>query len=914
MTMISSDIYEINNFVNEIKKTYIDETDDTLSMGIFGYMGAMFSTLLQNNIIIGTEYINEMFPTKAKYEKFILEHAMTYNITDINATPSIMNVTIALAQNEIDALMTKNVFILDKNSKLFIEKFEFHLEYDIIINKSILGNAEVVYTARYSLDRNNPLSNITNPYLAPPAVIDQNGTKFILIKCQIRQIELSTVYKKIITANVIDNRTLMFNFSNQLAAFDLHIKEGNSEFYVTPLFEGCFADPLIGKYCYYSYVGSDRIKITFDPEIYEPTLNTDITIILNTTQGDNGNFVYNSNIIMALESEKYNYKNLSTMIIPTSEALYGIDRKSVEELRKLIPKEALSRGNITSNADLNNYFNSIDSDTNKLTFVKKVDNQIERTYYSYLLLKDTLDLVIPTNTINLKLKISDFPNMEDGRLPLNPGITIGYNSEYGYVIPNNIIVQKLDELNNPLYIDNVTGLETVDSSTGGIDNVPVQKTDINGDLLYINRISSLETTDSITTSDYSFIYKSPFLLVANNNPLYTSFYLNLINRKYNLNFDYINDKSEVQFISTLITLKRNLNVNNDTYKLAIQAVQNIKSDKGLVTVDEVTGEILSSKVKIIAVLSNEKGVPYRYTIGELKDYDSNNFIYNFEIELKTNDIIDNRNYIKIEDLYNITQDTKTYGYLKDNPYVNIYVLDQIDNDIEDKFRRYDLDQYVPGLEGWTVCNMYGVDGGINFFYNYSSIITAKTNVVIDGIDEYYIIKGVPLIRADYISSESKLEYFIQNLESKRNYINYALQLLEDSFGIDFKFYNTYGPSKTFVVDGVNLLDRVNLTLNFDISLLSNADKYIPDRIILDIKAYIENLNSITSIHISNLITQITNTYKDSIAYIEFTGVNSYPVANQYLEKITTTDVTIVPEFLNISSKDDFTPDINITIV
>ncbi len=912
-TAISSDVYDIYNFVDEIKKSHINETDDTLSMGIFGYMGAMFSSLLQNNIIIGTEYINEMFPTKAKYEKFILEHAMSQNITDINATPSIMNVTIALAQSEIDALMNNNIFILDKNSKLLIENFEFHLEYDIIISKSILSNSKVVYTARYSLDRNNPLSDITNPYLSPPAVVDQNGTKFIFIKCHIRQVEISTVYKKIITANVIDNKTLLFTFDNQLAAFDLFIKEGNEEFYVTPLFEGSSSSTIVNKYCYYSYIGSNKIQLRFNSDVYQPTLNTDISIILNTTQGANGNFIYNTNIITSLESEKYGYKTLSAMIIPTGAAEYGVDRKSVVELRKLIPKEALSRGNITSNADLQNYFNSIDSDTNKLTFIKKVHNQIERTYYSYLLLKDSSDLVIPTNTINLKLQDSDFSNIEDGRFALRPGTPIGYNSEYGYIIPNNLIVQKLDEFDNPLYIDNVTGLETTNPTTNDIANAPVQKTNIDGELLYIDRLSSLEVTNSITTSDYSFVYNTPFLIVTNTDPLYSSFYLNLINKKYNLNFDYINDKSEIQFISTLIELKRKFNVNNDTYKLTIQAVQNIKSDKGLVTVDE-SGNILSSKVKIIAIFYNERGIPYRYNIGELNDYDGNNFIYNFEIELRTNDIIDNRNYIRIEDLYNIAQDTKTYGHLSNNPYVNVYVLTQLDNDIEDEFRRYDLDQYVPGLEGWTVCNMYGVDGGINFFYNYSSIISAKTTIVNENDIEYYIIKGVPLIRADYITDESKVEYFIQNLESKRNYINYALELLENSFGIDFKFYNTYGPSKTFVVDGVNFLDRVNLTFNFDVSLLSNADKYIPDKIVLDIKAYMENLNNITSIHISNLITEITNTYKDSIGFIEFTGINSYPVANQYLERVESSDVTTVPEFLNINSKDDFTPDINITIV
>ncbi|MFA6662579.1 MAG: hypothetical protein WCS56_06055, partial [Bacilli bacterium] len=685
--------------------------------------------------------------------------------------------------------------------------------------------------------------------------------------------------------------------------------------YVTPLFEGSLSDPLSGLYCYYSYIGSDKINITFDSDVYQPTLNTDINIILNTTQGDSGNFVYNTNIIMTLESEKYGYKNLSAMIIPIDEAKNGMDRKSVTELRKLIPKEALSRGNISSNTDLENYFNSIDSDINKLTFVKKVDNQIERTYYSYLLMKDVLDLVIPTNTINLKLKSEDFLSIGEGRYPLKPGTFIGYNDEYGYIIPNNLIVQKTDEYDNLLYIDNVTGLETTDAVTDEIDNLPAQKTNIDGELLYIDRLSDSEVTNSITTSDYSFVYNTPFLLVVNNNPLYTSFYLNLVNKKYNLNFDYINDRSEVQFISTLIEIKRKFNTNNDTYKLSIQAIQNIKSDKGLVTIDEDSGEILISKVKIIAVLCNDENVPYRYAIGELKEYDKNNFIYNFEIELKTNDIMDDRNYIRIEDLYNISQDTTLYGYFSDNPYVNIYILDQIDNDIDDSLRRYDLDQYVPDLEGWTVCNMYSVDGGINFFHNYSEIITAKTTVVNEDDVEYYIIKGVPLIKADYITNETKVEYFIQNLESKRNYIYHALQLLEDSFGIDFKFYNTYGPSRTFVIDGVNLLDKVNLTFNFNVSLLSsNVDKYISDKIILDIKAYIENLNNITSIHMTNLTTQITNTYKDSIAYIEFTGINDYPVANQYLERIESDDVTVVPEFLNINAKDDFTPDINITIV
>ncbi len=856
MAILSPDIYDIQNFVNELKKLHIDESEETLSVSTLGYMGSGFSLLLQNNLVIGSEFTNEMFAPKAKYEKYILEHAMALNITDINAVPSIMNIIIALEQSKIDELMVNNVFTLDRDSKIYIENFEFHLEYDIIITKSILSNAETVYTARYGIDRKNPISTVTNPYLQPPAIIDMNGQKFIFVNCHIRQVEVSNIYKKIISNNIIENKSLIFNFDNQLASFDIKITEGSETFYVTPLFEGVPADALMDKYCHYSYIGSNTIKIVFDRSVYQPTLNTDINIILNTTQGAKGEFTYNDNIITTLESENYNYSNLPTIIIPRSKSQYGTNRKSVEELKNIMPKEALSRGSITSNKDLENFFNSIDSSTNKLTFKLKVHNQIERMYYSYLLLKDTNNIITPTNTIDIKLKLSDFSSTEDNRLVLPPGSCIGYNDNTSY----GVIINPVDAAN--------------------------------------------------------FKYTIPFLCVVNRDPMYSSFYLNILDKKYGLNFDYINTQSEIQFISTSITFKRNMNIDRHKYKLGIQLVQNIKSDKGLITLDE-SGNIISSKVKIIAVISNEKGIPYRYAYGDIVKYDKINFVYDFNIDFITNDIIDNQNYIRIENLYNIGQDTQTYGYFTNNPIVNIYILAETDNDIPDQFRRYDLDQSVPGLEGWTVCNMYGIDGGINFFYNYSHIIMTKTSVIDDPeTGDNYILKGVPVVRYDYLSTESRVRYLVENIEAKRNYIDYALAILEDSFGIDFKFYNTYGPSRTFKIDGETYLDRVNLTLYFEIGLLSNADKYVADRIIIDIKNYIENLNNaITSMHISNLITEITNKYKlTSISFIEFRGVNDYPVGYQYFERIDSNDVTIVPEFLNINSADNITPDIVITVV
>ena len=82
-------------------------------------------------------------------------------------------------------------------------------------------------------------------------------------------------------------------------------------------------------------------------------------------------------------------------------------------------------------------------------------------------------------------------------------------------------------------------------------------------------------------------------------------------------------------------------------------------------------------------------------------------------------------------------------------------------------------------------------------------------------------------------------------------------------------------------------------------LTKASDTYTKDYIIRDIKEIIENLNELTSLHIPNLITEITNRYRpNSIEYIEFLGFNEYGPGVQHLYRNEYDDITIVPEFFN----------------
>ena len=82
-----------------------------------------------------------------------------------------------------------------------------------------------------------------------------------------------------------------------------------------------------------------------------------------------------------------------------------------------------------------------------------------------------------------------------------------------------------------------------------------------------------------------------------------------------------------------------------------------------------------------------------------------------------------------------------------------------------------------------------------------------------------------------------------------------------------------------------------------------------------IKGYVEDLNKLTSIHMTNLTTYLTNEYKEDIEFIEFVKVNNYNALTQYLKRNEVENVEDVPEFLNIDlSTDTLEPQIDIKVI
>lgn len=1255
---VNSDIYNLSQLVDDVKSVYIpNETEETLAIGTYGYIGALESHRLQTQVQMTGELSNEVFPSRARLERNVITHAILANIEGINAVPAKMTTFLAIKESDIlEFIGTGNIFIIDRECPLFIGDYEFHLEYDIQLQKIIVpGNNKInAYTATYIIPsgRTVPTSNITasNQYLNPPAIITVNNENYIYLTATISQVHHQVEQKKLVTSNIVDNKTMNFEFEDQLAYFEVHCSESDEDYYLTPLFEGSAVPEGVSYYCWYQYIDTDLIRVRFDRNSYMPGLNTLVECLVKTTKGAEGNFKYAQDSFTELESANYGYKGITCLITPVSDSENGKDRKSKKELQALIPKETFARGSLTTITDLNNYFSMLDSENGRIIIQKKIDNQIERVYYAYFVAKDVNGNIIPSNTLDIKVGLEDlieskiaesdapryllksgtcfrlgsdgicyvnhepildkgwalYPkNVARGKTIINkfkatitdtsydeiscsasingsttPSYVFGKNKELTpiYIETGDTIdvedyiqmsagtkyrygaeytVQASDtsltfnddnlecftfvngswydaadpetvyEINALPYTINLSDYESIGEDSKlifSITNLLNEKAGEVTDNTIINHLKIVEkgnltvyttfvptlsqdtyytgddyiegqeieytlTYKSISSSyfpeviikfargleyklasneifyddgthfsydpgevalnnsELGFIYTNPYGININGHRLYSAFYMMSMSEAPYLNFDSVNNNSNIQFISTNAYWDRPFYGDNDTYTLRVRLQQSVQENIGLFPEDSDNGMPL---VKAIAVFYRDDK-PYRYKSLNIDAWDDSEFTIDFSQSFTSDDIFDKDNNIKVrgaqvcgQQEFNITfayngnevslsnggrielselidsshldityegtlesvevidstavyaekeesgdylisaladfEDPITlkltskeeilnpetgetdityheyditiscdnpaaeeYGFFNPNTKVKIYTLCGIP-DVNGVYSNGDIESICPGLDNWTLTNVYDVSNGVTFYHNYSEIMgsrvkpygTSTTSTDESGKEvdvlslEGYYVSSVPLIGYDYCKDESLVQDAINALNNRKAYIDNACTLLENSFGIDFKLFNTYGPSRVFYIikdsdsnkyldDSKEYIDRVNITINFRVKLLASNDSYTVNNIKAEIKSYIEELDDLGELHIPNLVTQITNNYSEQIAYFEYLGFNSYGADIQHIYKDIDEEIPIhtAPEFVNINNvlgtDGIIYPDINIYV-
>ena len=1134
--ILSTDIYDISEFLDQIRADNIPDLDETSSMvGIFGYMNEMFSQSMQNSLVVISETVNETIPTRAKFTKNVINHAMNLGITDICATPAVMTMMIYLPISyiednfvDINPVSGRAKFILSREVPIIVNQtYEFHFDYDIIFTRIKNPQGNYVYTAMYDLfepgttivKQSNPVSDITNPYITTLIQTTVDRVDYLAFSARLHQVSLDTIDKNVLTSSPIENKAVTFEFEHQLAAFDIDVIENGITTHLTPVYYGLIDYTLEdGHWCYYTYINENTIRVLFSQDSYVPSMNAIVRINIQTSEGSNGNFTYTKNYKIGLKSDTYNnYNGMYALIYPLMGGLssHGRDKKFIRDLRKIIPREASSRGAIINTTDLNNFFNSINDDQCKLYFKKRKDNPFERMYFAYLLMKKD-GYVYPTNTLNIKLQQSDFKGFAgNNNLVISPG-TKFYYYDHGITDKDNDFAT----LHPPVYIE---GLDP--------ELYPYPMT-INADN---NMVRVFE-------------YVSPFLISIDDD-LISAYLLTVMNDNKTFAFNFINTDSDLQFIATNMLWKRNYIFTDDKgeeevydykYTMDVTMTQNTDMEYNLIHYhfDDNDNMIFDDvKIRMIMIMYSDETQtnPYRYIEAKLTDYDKLRHIYTFRYIMDTDDLMDLNNRINITGIYNCKPEEfqhlynlpNSHGYMNKNTYAKIYILadfgtkvgEEINNkiiteetaeiilygedgigcrtelenilpirdDIVDSLLKNDIylekngnqvnvvtvikanQEYLDevkkynkneleteaailrylrnnkdsnfvqnillkdediieviesynyeDLSRYTLCNVMSVDGGLDFYHDYSPMMRSVVNVKqvqktdengnpvykeiqrTDSLNKEYIeykpvyevndngtyfydyeVKRIPMIRNGYLSTEELMQDFVFDLEERRKYIEECLHVLEDTFDIDLKFCNTYGPSRTFyynipnsenykvrvateklkvlisTVDEddetaiagwlnfatqidvtkvrgqwgyikypyegwikladttkvINYIDNVALSMKFQLEAESSADKYISSNIIADIKDYIEDINVINELHIPNIITLITNNYREQLVYFEFLDVNKYGAACQHLYLDEQINADICPEFLNIATKVDgvYEPDIGITV-
>ena len=854
---ISTDIYGIRSTVEDLKKRYIDNVDEeTLALGIFGFIGDVEAKKIQVATIMTGQLGNEMFATRAKLSKNVLTHAIYQNISDINARPAELTIQLAIKVSDMELYMTNNQFVFDRTCPIMIDsKYEFHLDYDVILQKT--QNAAMVkpvYSARYDMSHHNPISNVTTPYLGQPYVIHYMNDDWVIFAVTIRQTTIEWIEDQLITDSIIDNKTFLFNFSDQLAGFYVYITENGKTTRLTPYFVGAPVEDTVENYCRYLYLNDDTVRISFDSLSYLPGLNAKILVEAYTTLGESGNFLHSqdaqeSTDFVDFYSDEYGYGRITCYCRCQTDSVNGRDRKSIEDLRKLTPKFALSRGYITTETDLNNYFNLINTDQNRLKPQKKVDNQLERIWYVYFLIKDDYGNIIPTNTLPIEMDTSmDICySSDDGRMVLPAGTIFSY---------------------------------TKGDSVAKVVTQPSEIPDGYSDMYFAGD---------------TYYYMSVYNCIINPDPLYAAFYMGTLNENSFFIYDWVNEDCELQFMASRNNIRRKLLSDSNIYRLTYTIQQSVLHDYGMISETETEeGEtVYINKIRCILIMYRE-GIPYRYAEAKLTGYDTEMYTSNWEFEFVTDNSLDNENFLKLLDLGVIGSEEKNYGFFENRFRAQLYILGQY----ETEYGRYDLDGLVPGLDGWSVSNVYELENGMIIYKNYTTVMNTKVDAVDDHI---FHLTGIPMVGYHYMEDEDHVSYFMDILDEKKAYIDNCLKVVENSFDIDLKYFNTYGPSLTYSIGDEKDTDigSISINMKFRMSLVSSSDIYTKDKVIQYIKEYIENINDIGDLHIPNLLSDIREKFSTSINWIEYMNFNDLWLGINHIILRDIKDPHVVPEFINI---------------
>lgn len=860
--------YEIKDYaLNTLGPKYFPkDVIEGYNVGLLGLNLDIFANTTEDIFNTVPIVINEMYPNLSEMPSSIYNYASLFQESKLMASAAVMECVLLMP---MDALLeysdvseggSYRVFYLDQRTTVRVDDKSFILDYDIEITIRP-DRDQYILTARYKRDRNNSMHESKRPYIKLQKM-NYKGTKYVAILVRMRRCERHVLTKRVIDNDKLNSTIVKVPFIDQLANFEVHYRESTDRPYVQLQKKILNSRAIKEPFCYYRLKDDNTLEISFTTRenYFKPKFNSELVIEYWTTDGEEGNFekYTGSNVEVYRNSEKYeNNSRVPIIAIPQTASTGGKNRIELLDLRDKNADSFATVDSYTTEADLQRHFNSFNiEDETRVTFIKKRDDIFDRLYTAFSISKDALGSYYKTNTLRLKIYTSEFDHMfeQSKRLLLRPCNTFVYDGDS----TREMVKIDKDDIYDPEF-------------------------------------------------NQQFIYNNPFLMTLSDNGV-VGYYLTNINDKIPLDYDYINNASLVQFICNNLYVYRSGISEESKYKfkLYLTATDN---DIDNPLIDEEGND--TNKIKVALSFFHKNGKEVAYIECEKTEFDVDSLSYTFEGELTTDDYISITEAIRLYDLKNFNNGDPMVNMIPmTNLKMAVYTFFEYkDNNISHRF------SHLPGFENTTLTNRYTTDetrvelvtplNMLRSHMKWDKDKEGKTFVIINDVP---VIKRVEKVNR---KTQDSFDRFIEILNAQYDYMKEILYKKTNNYSVDMKFYNTYGRSNNFIINGDvdQKINTVNCSIDMKVyaTLRSEAPQLVED-MKRYIKSYFESINRIDNegIFISNLTQKLENTFPQ-IRFIIFDSINGYPTQVQTIEN-NTMDISdldkvqriqYVPEYLNI---------------
>lgn len=518
------------------------EDVEQLKTGQFGYNIAAMTKAVTDNAIIRNVYFQENFLNTASTPSAIITFAKQYEYEIGLAIPSGCRILVGFYLDEIKAnLDVNNRFIISKDNPIFLDDVEFLLPADV--NIFVSSNSSV--NVKYDLTAKNgygELDEFVRTFTSSEPTSSGATRTVLYCELSVSQIHKNTADFRVLSTNVTDNTQfdIAIPTGQQLAFFKVFYKDASSDsFSELPQYFNDENPPYdVREYCFYSYDGGDtgisNLNIYFSKLVnsFRPTYNSELSIEFFTTTGSQGNFNFIGQPSITVSNQSNQPMFYTSQMITTPSA--GSDRESLMEIKRGCLRNFLYRESIVIEADLEMFLNATVEkekvNNSSVEFVKRRDDALTRLFGGYLLLKDTSNSVIPTNTVSLSI---DYDKLAERDWVLKPGDLVIYDRKLD-------MYRLIDDHEYPTdYINNPNAFIYCIPFYMKVSKSPVLFTSyLKNNVNTVVPLSTHKTYDSLITAE-SFIINN---LQVTRNSIYDNIYLISCNITSNLASDVLAER------------------------------------------------------------------------------------------------------------------------------------------------------------------------------------------------------------------------------------------------------------------------------------------------------------------------------------------------------------------------------------